>query len=200
MQSNYMQSRVLCKRLHANCATSANLVALLRSVVQRFANTLNGIHIIVTSLILPQIDSIMHTNNMDKILQETQRLKAQNDVVAKHLDTAKDSRRKEDLLHHLLQYELIKINQAQDRLRRDTNKVEEEQRRLVRIKSELIKMNKHITFYNHINNYKMEMKRRAFEALQDKLNSLEFTVEEVLQEPSRSISSFTQYIQRPNII
>lgn len=99
---------------------------------------------------------------------------------------------KEESVQHLLKFELSQVLQKVEGCKEEVEKLEIERKHLSKTLNSLQMIHKHFSSHEVVNNMRLQMKNESLSLLQNKLDTLDFEIEQREYDPSRS-ATFSQF-------
>lgn len=126
------------------------------------------------------------------LIEDFERL---NSNLAAKVEQAKEARCKQESMKYLINFELSRVRFIIEQTKQEVSKLETERERLSKIRHELICLDKQERNLLTLNNIRLEMKEHTMDKLQNKLDTLDFTIEERECDPTRGVNTFSQYVR-----
>lgn len=141
----------------------------------------------------------MSLDNLESTLNELEKYRNLERKVSEKLSAAEMTKTKELAAQHLLNFELARLNAEILVHQKSVANLEREQERLTKSSVELMFFLKRVRNSTILSNIRFDRKDNWIIKLKRGLETMDFSVEQLHDNPDKSISTFTQFSRRSDI-
>lgn len=132
--------------------------------------------------------------NLEDNLATLEKLEKSNKALARKLEHTDWLKAREKSFQHQLNHELSRIKMDISDTKSGVESLEANQKKLYAVNQELILQIKHVrNYFGYVNALQVDRKAQWMQNIRGELSALDFTLEEIQNDPGQDMETFTQY-------